>query len=66
MRRAVKEIKAKILWIHDEDDQVSPLSDALKIRQENYSHIQFVITKGLGHSRIYRDRHVISQVVDFL
>jgi pimeloyl-ACP methyl ester carboxylesterase len=66
INRTLTDIKAKILWIHDEDDQVTPLSDALKVKQENHPNVQFVITKGLGHSRIYRDANVIKAVVDFL
>jgi len=64
--RTLKDIRAKVLWIHDEDDQVTPFRDALKVKDENYSNVQFVITKGLGHSRIYRDPEVIRQIVDFL
>jgi pimeloyl-ACP methyl ester carboxylesterase len=64
--RAMKTIKAKTLWVHDENDTVTPLRDALKVRAENYSALQFVITKGLGHSRIYRDTEVVKTVVDFL
>jgi pimeloyl-ACP methyl ester carboxylesterase len=64
--RTLKDVKAKILWVHDEDDQVTPFTDALKVKGENYSNVEFVITKGLGHSRIYRDTEVINTVVDFL
>jgi pimeloyl-ACP methyl ester carboxylesterase len=64
--RTLKEMQAKILWIHDEDDQVTPFRDALKVKAENYSNVQFVITRGLGHSRIYRDAGVINTIVDFL
>ena len=64
--RAVKNIKARILWFHDLEDETTPVRDTLKVKAENYPHIQFVITKGLGHSRIYRDSEVIKQTVDFL
>ena len=64
--RTLKDIQAKVLWVHDEDDQVTPFEDALKIKEENYSNVQFVITRGLGHSRIYRDADVIRTIVDFL
>ena len=64
--RAVKNIKAKILWFHDLEDETTPVQDSLKVKAENYPHIQFVITKGLGHSRIYRDSEVIKQTVNFL
>lgn len=66
IRRAMKHIKAKVLWIHDEDDDTTPLSDALKVKDENHTNIQFVITKGLGHRRIYRDNKVAKQIVEFL
>lgn len=64
--RTLKEMQAKILWVHDEDDQVTPFKDALKVKGENYSNVEFVITKGLGHSRIYRDADVINTIVRFL
>jgi pimeloyl-ACP methyl ester carboxylesterase len=64
--RTLKNIQAKILWMHDEDDQVTPLKDALKVKEQKYPNIQFVITKGLGHSRIYRDPEVGRTIVDFL
>ncbi|MFI5130248.1 MAG: alpha/beta hydrolase [Chitinophagales bacterium] len=64
--RTLKAINAEILWIHDEDDQVTPYEDALKVKGENYSNVQFVFTRGLGHSRIYRDTEVIRTIVDFL
>jgi len=66
IRRAVKNIKAKILWVHDEDDDITPLSDALKVKADNNPHIEFLITKGLGHRKIYHDAEVKKAVIDFL
>ncbi len=66
IRRAMKHIKAKVLWVHDEDDNVTPLADVLKVKEENYPDIEFVFTKGLGHRRIYRDNKVIQTIIDFL
>jgi pimeloyl-ACP methyl ester carboxylesterase len=66
IKRAMRHIKAQVLWIHDEDDDTTPLRDALKVKEENFSNIRFVITKGLGHRRIYRDNKVAKQIVDFL
>lgn len=66
VRRAVKNIKASILWIHDEDDDVTPLADALKVKADNHPNINFVITKGLGHQKIYRDTAVRNMVTEFL
>ncbi len=64
--RAIKNIQAKILWIHDEDDDTTPLADALKVKEKNYPHIQFVITKGLGHRRIYRNNAVRKNIIEFI
>ena len=66
IKRAMKHIRAKVLWFHDEDDEVTPLSDVMKVKAENYPNIEFVITKGLGHRRIYRDNKVSKSVVEFL
>jgi pimeloyl-ACP methyl ester carboxylesterase len=66
IRRAVKNIKAKILWLHDEDDPQTPLRDAVKVKNENWPNIKFIITKGLGHSKIYRDPETVKRIVDFL
>lgn len=66
IKRAMKHIRAKVLWFHDEDDEVTPLSDVLKVKAENYPNIEFVITKGLGHRRIYRDNKVSKSIVEFL
>ena len=66
IHRAMKNIQAQILWFHDEDDQQTPLRDALKVKAENHPHVKFIITKGLGHAKIYRDKKVIQEIVDFL
>lgn len=66
IKRAMKHIKAKVRWFQDEDDEVTPLGDVLKVKDENYPNIEFVITKGLGHRRIYRDNKVAKSIVDFL
>jgi len=64
--RAIRQISATILWVHDEKDNITPISDARKIMDENHPSIQFVITTGLGHSRIYRDGEIGKMIVHFL
>ncbi len=64
--RALRHTRASILWIHDEDDLVTPLKDAHKIMAMGYPNIEFMITKGLGHNRIYRDNGVKSRIFSFL
>ena len=63
--RAIKNVKASILWIHDKDDKVTPLSDALKVKNGSPENVRFIITTGLGHRRIYRDMGVLEQVISF-
>ena len=64
--RAIKNIRAQILWIHDEDDHITPLSDVLKVKENNYPNIEYYFTQGLGHSRIYRDSTVKKKIFSFL
>jgi pimeloyl-ACP methyl ester carboxylesterase len=64
--RAVKNLKAKILWYHDEDDRMTPWKDAKRVKDENLQHIEFVVTKGLGHRSIYKDAKVTKAITDFL
>jgi len=66
IKRAMNHIRAKVLWFHDEEDEITPLSDVLKVKALNYPNIEFVISKGLGHRRIYRDNHVTKAIIDFL
>jgi pimeloyl-ACP methyl ester carboxylesterase len=66
IRSAAQKIKAEVLWIHDEDDDVTPWADAVKIQQDNHANFQFMITKGLGHRRIYRDNKVKKAIMEFL
>ena len=66
IKRAMKNIQASVLWIHDEDDDVTPLSDALKVKEAGFKNIEFIITSGLGHRNIYRDKSVQKKVTQFL
>lgn len=65
LKRAAPNLPADILWIHDEDDDMTPLSDTVPIQKANYPHIKFMITKGLGHRRIYRDNKVSRSIINF-
>lgn len=66
LRRALRSIKAGILWMQDEDDAITPLKEALPVKEDGHHNVRFVITKGLGHRKIYRDGDVQQQVVAFL
>ena len=66
IRRSIKNIRAQVLWLHDEDDDQTPLHDALKVKKDNPANVKFLITKGLGHSRIYTDKKLVQEIIDFL
>jgi hypothetical protein len=66
IRRAMKNISATTLWFHDTDDDTTPLADALKVREENHPNVEFVISSGLGHRRIYRENKITKAIIDFL
>lgn len=66
LRRALHGIKAEVLWLHDENDDITPLADTLPIKKDGHPNVRFVITKGLGHRKIYRDGEVRRQVAAFL
>ena len=66
MRRAMHNINASVLWIHDEDDDITPLADALKVKEDNHPNIKFILTKGLGHNKIYHDEAIKNMVIEFM
>ncbi|HUQ65715.1 MAG TPA: alpha/beta hydrolase [Flavitalea sp.] len=66
MRRTMKNIRAGVLWFHDEDDELTPIEDAIKVRDDGHTNIEFRISKGLGHRRIYRDNKIFKEAIDFL
>jgi pimeloyl-ACP methyl ester carboxylesterase len=66
LRRTLHGIRAEVLWLHDEDDDVTPLADTLPVKEDGHPNIRWVTTKGLGHRKIYRDAGVMRQVTDFL
>lgn len=66
IRRAIKNSSANIMWIHDEDDKVTPVKDVLLVQKDAQENIKFFITRGLGHRKIYRDKDVKNRVEEFL
>jgi hypothetical protein len=66
MRRAMRNVSANSLWFHDEDDELTPIGDALKVRDDAHNNVQFRISKGLGHRRIYRDNKIFKETIEFL
>ncbi len=66
IRRAMQQTKASVFWVHDDTDKITPISDAIKVKDDKPANLEFVITSGLGHRRIYRDDTVLKSVVTFL
>lgn len=66
IRRAAHNIQARILWLHDENDRITPLADALKVKADAHPNIEFHITQGLGHRKIYRDKVIAAKIIDYL
>jgi len=64
--RAVENLKANILWCHDEDDFITPWKDAKHVMDKNHRHIEFIVTKGFGHRRIYRENKIVKAITEFL
>ena len=63
--KLVKQIKAKILLIHDESDTQLSILESKKIKK-NITGGTFYFTKGLGHSRLLRDGKVVDKIISFL
>ena len=63
--RALQNITANTLWLHDTDDLICPFKDVLPVQNLNLPRIQFYITNGLGHSRIYKENKVAKSIVSF-
>ncbi|MBZ4191764.1 alpha/beta hydrolase [Niabella beijingensis] len=66
IKRCLPHLKSAVLWIHDEEDRITPVKEAREIRDLHPSNIRFIFTQGLGHSSIYRDTAVLQQVAEFL
>ncbi|WP_431166510.1 alpha/beta hydrolase [Tenacibaculum halocynthiae] len=60
-----KNIQIPTLIIHDSFDGDVDVSCALNIRQ-NIKKGELLITKGLGHTKILRDKNVTSKIIDFI
>jgi pimeloyl-ACP methyl ester carboxylesterase len=62
---ALEQLQPKALVIHDEHDAEVRIEDGLAVARA-WPDARFKRTQGLGHSRILRDREVITAAVDFL
>jgi pimeloyl-ACP methyl ester carboxylesterase len=62
---AAKKVDIPTLIVHDVLDGDVPVSCAINIRQ-NLQNGSLYITKGLGHTKILRDKKVTNKIVDFI
>ena len=51
--------------IHDSDDKYVNVSSAISIRQ-NLKRGELLITNGLGHHKIFKNKFVIGRIIDFI
>lgn len=64
--RAIENYQGPILWVHDQDDKVCPYKDLIKFQQNAPTNIKFLITKGLGHNKVYKNQGVMDKIMAFL
>lgn len=65
IKRIIPQINNPVLWIHDEDDDITPIEDVQPLIDSNPHHVEFMITQGLGHRKIYKENKVQKRVLDF-
>ena len=63
---AIKKFNTPTLWLHDTEDKICIFKDVEPIVALQLPHIQFHITTGLGHNKIYRESKNIEAIVAFL
>lgn len=66
INRCAPFISSSVLWIHDKNDKVTPVEDALLAKKQGLPNFRFLFTENLGHRRIYRDEKVVETVINFL
>lgn len=66
IKRIAHQIKNPILWIHDKDDEITPLRDVQPLFDAALPNIEFMITEGLGHRKIYKENKVVRRTTEYL
>ena len=64
--RALQQYTGPLLWVHDEEDMVCPYKDLKDFQNKAPENIKFLITKGLGHNKVYKTQVVIDKIMAFL
>jgi len=65
VKRVVQQVQGRLLWLHDESDFICPYADTLPVQKLQLPHVEFFITKGLGHSGIYKNKPVFEKIMAF-
>lgn len=65
VNRAAKKVKTPALIIHDINDGDVLVSCAINIRQ-NLEKGSLLITSGLGHTKILRDKSTVNKIINFI
>lgn len=60
-----KNVDIPTLVLHDSHDRLVPVSSAISIRQ-NLKNGELLITNGLGHHKIFKDKGIIQRIIDFI
>jgi hypothetical protein len=66
INRIVPKLANPILWIHDKDDDITPLSDVKPLIDLSPGNVEFMFTEGFGHRKIYKDSAVMKRIIDFI
>ncbi len=64
--RALGKVEANVLWIQDTEDLICPYADAQKVQQLQLPKLNFIVTTGLGHNRIYKEKSTVHAAINFL
>lgn len=62
---SIKNLQQPLLIVHDEDDTETPVVYSKKLHQMA-KNAELMITSGLGHYRILRDRETVNKIVQFI
>ncbi len=62
---AVQKLTIPTFWLHDTEDAICPFEDVKPVQALNLPHIEFYITTGLGHSKIYREGKTVKAIINF-
>lgn len=63
--RVVKNIRSTVLWVHDKQDPICSFEDVKPVLTLNLPHVKFLVTEELGHSKVYKDSRVCSEIIHF-